>query len=156
MEDKKQNNQYKVSLPTNHIDISNKNCSVNIKDIVNEDCQLILFELPKNFDKNKFKNMTINKFRKHGNIINLSKNYNGICFDQSDSITSQNIALFNNTKKNSVILKPINRYVKVYEIFDLIEPNENNIIKRELQIKDNDNIKSNKNSIKKIKNKNNK
>ena len=41
----------KPTIPTNHVSIMDKKCSVDVDDILNEDCEFVLFELPKGFDK---------------------------------------------------------------------------------------------------------
>ena len=49
------------SLQKNHIDITDKKETIDIQKILNKDCELILFELPKNFDKKKLKEIKFNK-----------------------------------------------------------------------------------------------
>ena len=49
----------KYSLPGNHIDITDKKETIDLSKILNEDCELILFELPKNFNKEKLKQMKL-------------------------------------------------------------------------------------------------
>ena len=46
--------ELKYNLPGNHVDITDKKETLDLSKILNEDCELILFELPKNFDKEKF------------------------------------------------------------------------------------------------------
>ena len=42
-----ENKELKYNLPGNHVDITDKKETFDLSKILNEDCELILFELPK-------------------------------------------------------------------------------------------------------------
>lgn len=123
------------TLPTNHISIINKKCTVDVDNIMNEDCEFVLFELPKDFDKSLLKKMKIKKLKKDGNKISLVNNYKGICFDSTNPISKQSLIMVNDNKKEKIILKPVDRYIKVFEAFDIAAPIEDSIMKRPLKLK---------------------
>ena len=51
--------ELKYNLPGNHVDITDKKETIDLLKILNEDCELILFELPKNFNKQKLKEIKV-------------------------------------------------------------------------------------------------
>ena len=83
------NQEKKYSLPNNHINIIEKKPMIDIDELMNKDCEYILFEIPKGFDKSLLSKMTIKKFRKNGKKIKLINNYKGLCYDKNDLITIQ-------------------------------------------------------------------
>lgn len=123
------------TLPTNHLNIKNKKCTVDVDNIMNKDCEFVLFELPKDFDKSLLTKMKIKKFKKDGNQISLVNNYKGICFDSSNPISKQSLIMLNDNKKEKIILKPVDRYIKVFEAFEIASPIEDSIMKRPLKLK---------------------
>lgn len=141
----------KPTIPTNHVSIMDKKCSVDVDDILNQDCELVLFELPKGFDKSLLSKMTIKNFKKNGKEMKLLDNFKGICFDEQNPLTKQSLIMVNDSKKEKIVLKPVDRYVKVFETFDIAMPNEDSIMKRPLKYKQEKKIKAQKNSAKKSK-----
>ena len=141
----------KPTIPTNHVSIMDKKCSVDVDDILNEDCELVLFELPKGFDKSLLSKMTIKNFKKNGKEMKLLDNFKGICFDEQNPLTKQSLIMVNDSKKEKIVLKPVDRYVKVFETFDIAMPNEDSIMKRPLKYKQEKKIKAQKSSAKKSK-----
>ena len=141
----------KPTIPTNHVSIMDKKCSVDVDDILNQDCELVLFELPKGFDKSLLSKMTIKNFKKNGKEMKLLDNFKGICFDEQNPLTKQSLIMVNDSKKEKIVLKPVDRYVKVFETFDIAMPNEDSIMKRPLKYKQEKKIKAQKSSAKKSK-----
>ena len=133
--DNKDNNKKKYLLPGNHIDITEKKETIDLSKILNEDCELILFELPKNFDKEKLKQLKLKSIlnTKKSQEMNFIKDYKCISYDETHPNTKQSLTVLK--KKKNVIFKPINKYIKVYEAIELIEPEKNAIIKRKLREK---------------------
>ena len=130
--------ELKYNLPGNHVDITDKKETLDLLKILNEDCELILFELPKNFNKEKLKELKIKPIidsKKDCQSNKFIDNYKCLCYGENHPTTKQTLTVLNNKKKKSVIFKPINKYVKVYEAISLLEPKENAIIKRKLRTK---------------------
>ena len=125
----------KYSLPGNHIDITDKKETIDLSKILNEDCELILFELPKNFNKEKLKQLKLKTLlsNKKSQEMNFIKDYKCISYDESHPNTKQSLAVLK--KKKNLVFKPINKYIKVYEALELLEPEQNAIIKRKLREK---------------------
>ena len=134
----------KYSLPNNHINIIEKKPMIDIDELMNKNCEYILFEIPKGFDKSLLSKMTIKKFRKNGKKIKLINNYKGLCYDQTDPITTQSLVVFNEKNEKRLIFKPTDRYIKVFESLELFEPDTDNIIKRKLISKNLEGNKKNK------------
>ena len=133
--DNKENKEPKYSLPGNHIDITDKKETIDLSKILNEDCELILFELPKNFDKEKLKQMKLKTVlnSKKSHEMNFIKDYKCISYGNDHPNTKQSLAVVK--KKKNLVFKPINKYIKVYEAIELLQPEENAIIKRKLREK---------------------
>ena len=133
--DIKDKKEPKYSLPGNHIDITEKKETIDLSKILNEDCELILFELPKNFDKEKLKHLKLKTIlnNKQSQEINFIKDYKCISYDETHPNTKQSLTVLK--KKKNLAFKPINKYIKVYEAIELLEPEENAIIKRKLREK---------------------
>ena len=133
--DNKDNIEPKYSLPGNHIDITDKKETIDLSKILNEDCELILFEIPKNFDKEKLKQMKLKTVlnSKKSHEMNFIKDYKCISYGNDHPNTKQSLAVVK--KKKNLVFKPINKYIKVYEAFELLQPEENAIIKRKLREK---------------------
>jgi translation initiation factor 2 beta subunit (eIF-2beta)/eIF-5 len=127
------NNNNKFSLPQSHKSIKEKFTIPEID--LNSECELILFELPKNFNKELIKDFKINSLKRNGKKIKLINNYKGLCYDNTNQETKQSLCLINDKKQNKLIFKPIDRYIKVYEALEFTEPEEKSIIKRELKEK---------------------
>ena len=125
----------KYSLPGNHIDITDKKETIDLSKILNEDCDLILFELPKNFDKEKLKQLKLKTLisNKKSQEMKFIKDYKCISYDESHPNTKQSLAVLK--KKKNLVFKPINKYIKVFEAIELLEPEQNAIIKRKLKEK---------------------
>ena len=125
----------KYSLPGNHLDITDKKETIDLSKILNEDCELILFELPKNFNKEKLKQLKLKTLsnNKKSQEMNFVKDYKCISYDESHPNTKQSLAVLK--KKKNLVFKPINKYIKVYEALELLEPEQNAIIKRKLREK---------------------
>ncbi len=138
------NQEKKYSLPNNHINIIEKKPMIDIDELMNKDCEYILFEIPKGFDKSLLSKMNIKKFRKNGKKIKLINNYKGLCYDQTDPITTQSLVVFNEKNEKRLIFKPTDRYIKVFESLELFEPDTDNIIKRKLISKNLEGKKKNK------------
>ena len=131
----KENKEPKYSLPGNHIDITDKKETLDISKILNEDCELILFELPKNFNKEKLKQMKLKTLlsTKNSQEKNFIKDYKCISYNETHPNTKQTLAVVK--KKKNLVFKPINKYIKVYEAIELLQPEQNAIIKRKLREK---------------------
>lgn len=130
--------ELKYNLPGNHVDITDKKETIDLLKILNEDCELILFELPKDFDKQKLKEVKLKSIidsKKDYQKEEFIDNYNCLCYGENHPTTKQTLTILNNKKKKSLIFKPIHKYVKVYEALSLLEPKENAIIKRKLRAK---------------------
>ena len=125
----------KYSLPGNHIDITDKKETIDLSKILNEDCDLILFELPKNFDKEKLKQLKLKTLisNKKSQEMKFIKDYKCISYDESHPNTKQSLAVLK--KKKKLVFKPINKYIKVFEAIELLEPEQNAISKRKLREK---------------------
>lgn len=121
-------------LPANHIDITNKKSVIDINEL-DKDCELVLFELPQGFDRSLLHKMKIKNFKKDGASMELLEQYKGICFGNKNSITKQNLIMLTDSENKKVVFKPINRYVKLYECFDIPIPKEDSIKKRTLKYK---------------------
>ena len=132
--DKKDSKEPKYSLPGNHIDITDKKETLDLSKILNEDCELILFELPKNFNKEKLKQLKLKTIlNKNKSQVNFVKDYKCISHDETHPNTKQSLTVLK--RKKNLVFKPINKYIKVYEVIELLEPEENAIIKRNLREK---------------------
>ena len=133
--DNKIKKEPKYSLPGNHIDITDKKETIDLSKILNEDCELILFELPKNFYKEKLKQLKLKTVlsNKNSQEMNFVKDYKCISYNENHPNTKQSLAVLK--KKKNLVFKPINKYIKVYEALELLEPEENAIIKRKLREK---------------------
>ena len=133
--DNKIKKEPKYSLPGNHLDITDKKETIDLSKILNEDCELILFELPKNFNKEKLKQLKLKTLlsNKKSQEMNFIKDYKCISYDESHPNTKQSLAVLK--KKKNLVFKPINKYIKVYEALELLEPEQNAIIKRKLREK---------------------
>ena len=133
--DNKENKEPKYCLPGNHIDITEKKETIDLSKILDQDCELILFELPKNFDKEKLKQMKLKTVlnSKKSHEMNFIKDYKCISYGNDHPNTKQSLAVVK--KKKNLVFKPINKYIKVYEEFELLQPEENAIIKRKLREK---------------------
>ena len=130
----KNNNNNKIySLPQSHKSIKDKFTIPEIN--FDSDCELILFELPKNFNRELIKDFKINSFKKNGKKIKLINNFKGLCYDNTNQETKQSLCLINDKKQNKLIFKPIDKNIKVYESLEMFEPDEKAIIKRELKEK---------------------
>ena len=128
--------ELKYNLPGNHVDITDKKETIDLLKILNEDCELILFELPKSFNKQKLTEVTLKPIiesKKDYQEENFIDDYNCLCYGENHPITKQTLTILNNKKKKSLIFKPIHKFVKVYEAISFIEPKENAIIKRKLR-----------------------
>ena len=125
----------KYSLPGNHLDITDKKETIDLSKILNEDCELILFELPKNFNKEKLKQLKLKTLssNKKSQEMNFVEDYKCISYDKSHPNTKQSLAVLK--KKKNLVFKPINIYIKVYEALELLEPKQNAILKRKLREK---------------------
>ena len=131
--------ELKYNLPGNHVDITDKKETLDLLKILNEDCELILFELPKNFNKQKMKEVNFKPIIDNNKECHEEKfidDYKCFCYDENHPTTKQTLTILNNKKKKSLIFRPIHKYVKVYEAISLLEPKENAIIKRKLRCKD--------------------
>ena len=130
--------ELKYNLPGNHVDITDKKETIDLLKILNEDCELILFELPKNFDKQKLKDLNLRPImnaKKEYKNTKFIDDYNCLCYSEHHPTTKQTLTVLNNKKKKSLIFKPIHKYIKVYEAISLFEPKEDAIIKRKLRAK---------------------
>lgn len=116
--------------------INNKESIVNYERLIkNEDSELILFELPKNFDKNLLNKMKIRNFSNtNGKINKILNNYYGISYDASHAIPKQTLAMFPN-KNKKYKFKNFDRYVKLFEHVEVPNPDTDSIIPRRLIIK---------------------
>ena len=134
----KQNKELKYNLPGNHMDITDKKETIDISKILNEDCELVLFELPKNFDNQNLKKIKMKPLINSKNEIKENKfidNYKCLCYGENHPSTKQTLAVVNSKKKKTLIFKPISKYIKVYEALSILEPKEDAIIKRKLRTK---------------------
>jgi hypothetical protein len=123
-------------IPGNFIKISDRPLGISAEKILkSDDVELILFELPKNFDKNLLNKAKIKNFGTNGKITRLASNYQGICFDSSHPLPLQTLSLFQKKDKKSFLFKPFDRYVKVFEQVDIPVPTYENVIPRRLKIK---------------------
>lgn len=122
-----------LKLPNGHVSISQKNSFVDIDELLNEDTEIVLFELPKGFNKDKLKNMKIEKFKKKGKQINLLGDYKGLSFGEEDAITRQSVVMFNDNGKT--LMRPVGKYIKVFEALDIAVPTEDAIKRRKLKYK---------------------
>ena len=61
------------------------------------------------------------------------KDYKCISYDESHPNTKQSLTVLK--KKKNLVFKPINKYIKVFEAIELLEPEQNAIIKRKLREK---------------------
>ncbi len=124
-------------IPVNYTKVENKTPTVNIRKILNseDENEIILFELPKGFDKNLLNKIKIKDFGSSGKITKLTQNYEGISFDSSHPIPKQTLGLFMRKNKRSFIFRHMDRYVKVFERIDLPETTVESIIPRRILIK---------------------
>ena len=128
--------ELKYNLPGTHGDITDKKETIDLFKILNEDCELILFELPKSFNKQKLTEVNLKPIidsKKDYQKENFIDDYNCLCYGEKHPTTKQTLTILNNKKKKSLIFKPIHKFVKVYEAISFIEPKENAIIKRKLR-----------------------
>jgi len=70
---------------------------------------------------------------KKSHEMNFIKDYKCISYGNDHPNTKQSLAVVK--KKKNLVFKPINKYIKVYEAFELLQPEENAIIKRKLREK---------------------
>ncbi len=63
----------------------------------------------------------------------MLKNYNGLTYDSTHPVSRQVIALL--PEKEKFTFKTMDRYVKLFENIDIINPKCENIIPRRLSIK---------------------
>jgi hypothetical protein len=105
------------------------------KFLKSDDTELILFEVPKNFDKSLLNKARIKNFGTNGKITRLAGNYQGICFDSTHPLPSQSFCVLQKKDKKSFLFKKFDRYVKVFEQVDIPIPTYENVIPRRLQIK---------------------
>ncbi len=124
-------------IPVNYTKIENKPPTVNIQRILKNEneTELILFELPKGFDKNLLNKIKIKNFGNSGKITKLTGNYHGINFDSSHPIPKQSLGLFMKKDKKSFLFKPMDKYVKVFEHIEMPDPSLECIIPRRIIIK---------------------
>jgi hypothetical protein len=123
-------------IPMNYFKIEKPakiNCRATFSE--EEENELILFELPKDFDKNLLNKVKIKNFGKSGKITNFVGNFRGINFDGTHPITTQTLGMFNKKNKKSFIFKRMDRYVKIFEDIELASPKVENIIPRRLVLK---------------------
>ena len=64
---------------------------------------------------------------------NFLKDYKCISYGNEHPNTKQSLTVLK--KKKNLVFKPINKYIKVYEAIELLQPEENAIIKRKLREK---------------------
>lgn len=121
-------------IPVNYTRIENKIPALNLRKILNndEENELILFELPKGFDKNLLNKIKIKDFGSSGKITKLTQNYEGISFDSSHPIPKQTLGLFMKKNKRSFIFKSMDKYVKVFERIEMPDPTVESIIPRRI------------------------
>lgn len=121
-------------IPVNYTRIENKTPALNLRKILNseEENELILFELPKGFDKNLLNKIKIKDFGSSGKITKLTQNYEGISFDSSHPIPKQTLGLFMKKNKRSFIFKSMDKYVKVFERIEMPDPTVESIIPRRI------------------------
>ena len=130
--------ELKYNLPGNHVDITDKKETLDLLKILNEDFELILFELPKNFDKQKLTEINLKPILESQKEIqeeDFIDDYKSLTFGENHPTTKQTLAVLNNKKKKSIVFKPIHKYIKVYEAISILEPKEKAIIKRKLRVK---------------------
>jgi hypothetical protein len=138
-------------IPVNYSKIENKSPSLNIKKIMrnDEENELILFELPKGFDRTLLNRIKIKNFGNSGKISKLTGNFHGINFDSTHPIPKQTLGLFMKKNKNSFIFRQMDKYVKVFEHIEMPTPNTESIIPRRIKIKNSLGKKRRKNKSKK-------
>jgi hypothetical protein len=123
-------------IPSNYTKISDRPQSISAEKIIkSDDLELILFEVPKNFDRNLLNKAKIKNFGTNGKITRLAGNYHGICFDSSHPLPTQTLSLFQKKDKKSFLFKRFDRYVKVFENVEIPLPTSQNVIPRRLQIR---------------------
>merc|ERR1711976_30476 len=107
-------------VPMNYSMITEKQPAVSIEKILkhDDDIELVLFELPKGFDKTQLDNFKLKNFGSNGKISKLTSGYKGISFDKAHSITQQSLSVFMRKDGKSLHFKPMDRYVKVFESID--------------------------------------
>lgn len=137
MDDIDLNENLEKRVPINYNQVTNKTPSVNIERLLRheDDNVLILFELPKNFDKSLLNKIKIKNFGSNGKITRLTGGYQGICFDSTHPIPRQTLSMFMKKDKKSFIFRPMDRYVKVFESVDMPVPTPESVIPRRLAIK---------------------
>jgi hypothetical protein len=136
LEDLQESVNRKIPMNYSRIEKTAKiNCRTTFKD--EDENELILFELPKDFDKTLLPKVKIKNFGKSGKITNFVGNYRGINFDGTHPITSQTLGMFTKKNKKSFIFKRMDRYVKIFEdVEDIIaSPKVENVIPRRLVLK---------------------
>jgi hypothetical protein len=124
-------------IPVNYTRIENKAPALNIRKILTseDENELILFELPKGFDKNLLNKIKIKDFGSSGKISKLTQNYEGISFDSSHPIPKQTLGIFMRKNKRSFIFRSMDKYVKVFERIEMPDPTIESIIPRRIIIK---------------------
>lgn len=133
-----ENKEPEYSLPKSHVDITDKKGTIDLDKILNKESELILFELPKNFNKENIKKMRLDKIinsKKRTRTTKILDNYEAMCYGENHPASKQTLAILNNKNKKRLVFKPINKFVKVYESLSLFEPSEDAIIKRKLRCK---------------------
>jgi hypothetical protein len=121
-------------IPANFHKVKQKKSALDFDKLESDD-ELILFELPKDYDKKELlTKMKISKFGKsNGKLVNLKikkHNYHGIVFDSSHYIPKQTFALSKKRKEDGYCFKTFDRYVKVFENHEIPEGVCENIIPR--------------------------
>ena len=98
--DNKDNIEPKYSLPGNHIDITDKKETIDLSKILSEDCELILFEIPKNFDKEKLKQMKLKPVLnpKNSQEMSFMKGYKCISYGENHPSTKQTLTVLKKKK----------------------------------------------------------
>ncbi len=123
-------------IPSNYLKITERPNSLPAEKLLrSDDTELILFELPKNFDKTLLNKAKIKNFGSNGKITRLASNYQGICFDSTHPLPLQTLGVFQKKDKKSFLFKKFDRYVKVFEQVDVPLPTYENVISRRLKIK---------------------
>ncbi len=130
-------NNLKKRIPQNFSEMTDRPPSIAIEKIIKQkdDIELVLFELPKGFDKALLNKIKIRNFGENGKISKLTGDYQGICFNSSNPIPRQTLGIFETKDRKSFRFKAMDKYVKVFEHIDLPHPTPENVIPRRLIIK---------------------
>ena len=139
-------------IPINYNQVVDKQPVIPIEKILKhqKDYELVLFELPKNFDKSLLNKIKIKNFGSNGKMTRLTNIYHGISFDSTHPIPRQTLSMFMKRDRKSFIFNPMDRYVKVFENIEVPLPTPENVVPRRLVIKKSIGTKKSKNK-KKIK-----